>query len=248
MWSNFAVLCDEYHVSSRLNLKLEIDPSRESLLHFFEQIRKAFPEMNRFRRREDGSLVLDSEEEMGRQSLRVDAGMVKVGCTNPPDADSFRRLVTTVFELAPVHLSLSDLNYDSIEVEFGFDLEYRGNHDELVAETLFAEHPLSAVLSVEGGRVIDCQPCFGMAISEDCATQAYLELKSRTSTYEVRANEYDEAPLSVNLLVRRYWEPSAGGELLSLHSEVFDIAQQLALVRIVPHIVQPLAAAIASRR
>ncbi|MBP9025811.1 MAG: hypothetical protein KBH81_06665, partial [Phycisphaerae bacterium] len=72
MWI-FGTFCDEFCVATRLYLKLDLAPSRETLLHFCEQIRRAFPSMTRFRRRADGAVVLDEEEraQSGRRYLRI---------------------------------------------------------------------------------------------------------------------------------------------------------------------------------
>ena len=48
--------CDEFYTSSRLFLKLDLTLERETVLHFFERVRREYPTLNRFRRREDGSL------------------------------------------------------------------------------------------------------------------------------------------------------------------------------------------------
>jgi len=249
MWS-FSAFCDEYYVNTRLFLKLELDPSRESLLHFFEQIRRAYPRLRRLRRRDDGGLLLDEEDSggRGRRFVRVDPSALKFGSFCPPDRAAVEKFATVVLTQAPVQLSMSDLDYDYLEVVYGFDLEYRGNHDELVADTLFAEHPLLRAMTSGDERIIDCQPFFGVALSEDCDRQVYLEIKGRTSTYEVRTGEYDAAPLSVYATVRQYWGFRGQRDLQRVHAELLAVGEQYATERVVPYVVQPLAAAIASGR
>jgi hypothetical protein len=249
MWS-FGAFCDEFYVNTRLYLKLDLDPSRETLLHFMEQIRRAFPRMTRLRRRDDGGLVLDEEHREGhdRRFVRIDTNSLRFGNFRPVDADAIDALASMVLRQAPYHLSLSDLDYDYMEVAFGFDLEYRGNHDELVAETLFPGHPLVQALTRDGQCVIDCQPFFGVKLSDDCEQQVYLEVKGRTSTYEIRTGEYEPSALSVYLTARRYWGFVGDQDLLTVHRELLAIGEQYAADCAVPHLVQPLAAAIASRR
>lgn len=244
----FASMCDDFAISARLLMKMELDPSREALLHFFEQIRKARPVLRRFRRREDGSVVLDSDGgEPTRQSVRIEPFSIRYSCGNPADGSVVAELGKLVFGFAPAQLSLSDLNFDFLEVGYTFDLEYRGNHDELIAETLFADHPLGHVLAIGAQRIIDCQPMIGVALTNDCSTQAFLEIKSRTSTLEVRTDEFENNALTVNLLVRRYWMPDSVADLLGVHNELLALGESLAGERVVPQVVQPLAAAIASR-
>lgn len=248
MWS-FSALCDEFFVSARLRFKLDLSPSRETVLHYFEQIRRRHPEVTRFRRRDDGGLVLDQEDrgEHGRRFLRLDHDALKVGVCGPDCPETVADFSATVLDLAPTHLSLSDLDYDHTELVLGFDFEYAGNHDELVAEALFSEHPLLNALSGPDRRVIDFQPFLGVALNDECDLQAYLELKSRTSAYEVRCGDFDQSALSVYLTLRRYWSGSLDISLARLHKQMLGVAADLAQTRIVPTIIQPLAAAIASR-
>lgn len=251
MWS-FGSFCDEFQVASRLSLKLELQPSRETLLHFFEVIRRAYPQLVRFRRRDDGGVLLEEDVETAetdlRRSVRLDANALKLAHASPTSAEEVMHFGKVVLTQAPYDLSLSDLDYEFMEVAFGFALEYRGNHDELVAETLMAENPLTAVVGGSDRRVIDCQPFIGIALSPDCATQAYIELKSRTSTFEIRTGEFEPAPLNINLTVRRYWGFSGSTDLVTAHEELVSACEELAERRVVPLIVQPLATAIASRR
>lgn len=251
MWA-FGTYCDEFHVASHLSLKLALEPSREALLHFLEVVRRAYPQLVRFRRREDASVLLEEEGDGAdaerRSYLRLDRNALRLGHGSPADAEAVTRMGRVVFTQAPYDLSLSDLDYEFMEVAFGFDLEYRGNHDELVAETLMAETPLTAAMNGAGKRIIDCQPFIGIALSDDCTTQAYIEIKSRTSTYEIRVGEYEGAALGVCVTVRRYWGFDRHSDLVTAHGELVTAAEQLAASRVVPLVVQPLAAAIASRR
>ena len=249
MWS-FGAFCDEFYVNARLFLKLELEPSRETVLHYFEQLRRAYPRLTRLRRREDGGLIFDedSRETHSRRYVRLDATALKFGMARPEDLQSVAEFGELLLSGAPVHLSLSDLDYDYMEVVYAFDLEYQGNHDELVAETLFGDHPWLSALAGAGEQIIDCQPFFGVALSDDCERQIYLEVKGRTSTFEVRTGEYDTTPLSIYLTVRRYWGGAQPEDLIATYRELLTIGERYAAERVVPHIVQPLAAAIASRR
>lgn len=249
MWS-FSAFCDEFYVNSRLFFKLDLAPSRESVLHFMEQVRRAFPRMTRLRRRDRDSLVLDEEcrENHGRRSLRIDSHALRFGCHRPPEMGYVTKYADLILQQAPHHLSLSDLDYDYMEISYGFDLEYRGNHDELVAETIFADLPLLQALTRDQERVIDCQPFFGVKLTEDCEQQVYLEVKGRTTTFEIRTGEYEPTPLSVLVIVRCYWGVANDRDLSIVHRELLETGQQYAVRCAVPYLVQPLAAAIASRR
>lgn len=246
----FGAHCDEFHVSTRLFLKLDLAMERETVLHFFDSVKREFPSLRKLRRHDNDSLSLEEDEnEQGRRRwLRLDRAAIRLGHHNPACMEDAERLGSVVLKMAPYHLTLGDLDYDHLEVVLGFDLEYRGNHDQLVAETFFSEGPLGGLLNHDSVQhTIDVQPFLGMALNESCDTQAYLEIKSRTSTYEVRTGQYDPQPLSVFLILRRYWGFSEGESLLDAHRKLIEQAAEWAEDRVVPHVVNPLATAIASR-
>ena len=251
MNGNFGSVCDDFYTATRLFLKLEMGLDRETVLHFFDRIRKVFPRMNRFRRREDGGLVLEEDpgESASRRWVRLEPHSVRFGHFAPPNSSSLREMAEIVLEHAPYHLTLNDLDYDHLEVVYGFDLQYRGNHDRLIAETLWADHPISGFLfGKDVVQPIDTQPYFGVALTPGCDLQAYVQVKSRSTTYEIRTGEYDEQPLSICLILRKYWAGDQGATLLQAHQRLFDLCEELAAEKVVPILVHPLAQAIARSR
>ena len=251
MSASFDAVCDDFYVSSRLFFKLDMSLERDTVLSFLDRIRKELPTLTKFRPREDGGLTLEEEEPPGggpRRWVRLEPGSLRFGHFAPPDTSTVREMARVILEHAPYHLSFSELDFDHLEVVYGFDLEYRGNHDQMVAETFFADHPLAGfILGDDAAHVIDAQPYLGVALTADCDLQAYVEIKSRTSTFEVRTGEYETSPLSVFLTVRKYWGLGAAGKLPEVQSMLLDTADQLASRKIVPLVVTPLAHAIASR-
>jgi len=206
--------------------------------------------MTKFRRREDGQLILEEQtvDDLTRRWVRLEETAIKVGCFSPSSLREVDRLAEVVFEHAPYFLSLSDLDYDHQEVVFGFDLECRGNHDQLVAEALLGDHPFSAFLfGEEAVHPIECQPYLGIALTPDCDVQAFVEVKSRTTSYEVRTGEYESQPLSVLLTVRKYWGFGERYDLVGGYHLLRRYARDLAVRRVVPLLVKPLAQAIASQ-
>ena len=248
--SQLGAVCDEFYVSSRLFLKLEMPLERDTVLHFFDRIRQAYPGLRKLRRREDDSLVLeeDAPEHRSRRWVRLDRTSLRFGHSAPRDTDEVRRFGESILEQAPYHLSFSEIDFDHLEVIYGFDLEYRGNHDQLVAETLLGEHAGCGFLFGDNAaHVIDAQPYFGIALSPECDLQAYVEVKSRTTTYEVRNAVFDTEPISVFLTARKYWGVQSPTSLVDAMDQLFDVAEELTTEKIVPNFVNPLAAAIASR-
>ncbi|MCK6455096.1 MAG: hypothetical protein L6Q92_01000 [Phycisphaerae bacterium] len=246
----FGGMYDELNVSTRLYLKLDLAMERETVLHFFDSVRREFPGMRKLRRRED-ALILeeDASEEGARRWLRLESSAIRFGFANPERPEDVARLSNVVLEMAPFHLTLGDLDYDHLEVLYGFDLEYRGNHDQLVAETLLGDHPIVNLLTDERRHpIIDCQPFIGVALTDDCDVQAYIDIKSRTTTYEVRTCQYETQYLTVYLTLRKYWGFGEAESLLAAHRNLLERADELAAEKVVPLIVNPLAQAIASQR
>ena len=71
MSHSLGAVCDEFYVSSRLFLKLELKLERETVLHFFDRIRKEYPGLKKLRRREGDCLVLEEEaDERGSREIQ----------------------------------------------------------------------------------------------------------------------------------------------------------------------------------
>lgn len=249
MNEGLGAVCDAFYISSRLFLKLDMPLERETVLHFFDRLRKDFPAVRRLRRRESSILLEEEADERGsRRWLRLDANSIRFGCFQPTDLDEVRRFGALIFEQAPYHLSLNGLDYDHLEMTYGFDLEYRGNHDQLVAETLFADHAGSGfLLGSHAAHIIDAQPYYGIALTPECDMQAYVEVKSHTTTFEVRNTAFEGEPISVFLTIRKFWTGEPTEALPGMLNTLFETADELASERVVPSFVNPLAAAIASR-
>lgn len=248
MTHSLGAQCDEFYVQCRLFLKLDMSLDHEAILHFFDRIRKDHPSLKKLRRREGGAFSLEdeSDDQGSRRWLRLESNGIKFGCVAPNEPDEVRPYGALILTQAPYHLTLSDLVYDHLEVVYGFDLRYRGNHDKLIAETLLSEHLAGEFLfSDKAHHVLDAQPCFGIALNAECDMQAYVEVKSRTSAYEVRAENYPGSAISVLLTVRRYWGLADGIPPSEVLPVLFDAADELATEKVVPGFVNPLAAAIA---
>lgn len=250
MTDGLGAICDSFYISSRIHLKLDLAPERETVLHFFDRVRKEFPRLTRMRRRDSSALILEEEpdERDARRWVRLDPRTVRLGFFNPPVLDDARHFGEFVLEQAPYHLTLSDLDIDHLELSFGFDLQYRGNHDQLVADTLLGDHAGANFLnSAHAFRIIDTQPHYGIALTPDCDLQAYVDVRSRTATFEVRSERYEPQPITVLLTLRKYWGIHAPANPVAGFTVLFDAAQKLARESVVPQFVNPLAAAINSR-
>jgi hypothetical protein len=154
---------------------------------------------------------------------------------------------TMLLEAAPHHLGISPIEIDYLDVLFGFDLAFGGNHDEIIAESLLAESPLTCLTEEPGARAVDIQPSVTVSLSDDCRLQARIDVVTRTNSYQVRTGDYNDDVISVYLIVRRYWGDRPKDALEELFQQMAKRADALCASYVVPRILRPISTAIASR-
>jgi hypothetical protein len=221
---------------------------RDVVLHFFEQVQKAFPSMTRFRKCDGGELNL--EEDRNKDSYRwisLETRRLSSGQVNPASIEEAMRLHKLLLDLAPHQLGISPVEVDYLDVLFGFDLEYSGNHDEVVAESLLSESPLSCLTEESGARAVDFQPSMTVALTDDCRLQARIDVITRTNSYQVRTGEYSDDAISVYLVLRRFWGDRPKMPMTELADELAERADELCRRVVVPRVLKPISTAIAMR-
>jgi hypothetical protein len=248
MSNPYSSFCEDFYVNMRLGSQLALPHNRETILHFFETLQKGFPAMTRFRKSESGELNL--EEDRTQPSYRwvsVETKRLSSGHVNPPNLADALKLHTMLLELAPHQLGLSSVEIDYLDVLFGFDLEFNGNHDEVIAESLYGDSPLTCLLEESGARAVDFQPTVTVALSEDCRLQARVDVVTRTNSYQVRTGDYGDDVISVYLILRRYWGDRPKMPMEKLLAEMTERADSLCTNYVVPRVVKTISSAIASR-
>lgn len=244
----YSAFCEEFYVNMRLGSQMPLPQNRETVLHFFERMQKQYPQMTRFRKNENGDFNL--EEDRSNPSYRwlsLENKRLSSGHVNPESIEESLKLHTSMLDVAPHFIGISPIEIDYLDLLFGFDLEFTGNHDEIVAETLFPDSPLSCLTDEPGARAVDFQPTVTTALSEDCRLQARIDIITRTSSYQVRTGDYSEDSISVYLVLRRYWGDRPREPMDQILSQMADRAESLCEKHIVPRIVRPISSAIASR-
>src|SRR5687767_6212657 len=248
MANPFGAFCEDFYVNMRLGSQLNLPHNRETLLHFFERVQKSFPQMTRFRKADNGEFNL--EEDRNNQSYRwasIEPKRLASGHVNPDSVEEALKLHTLLLELAPYQLGVSNVEIDYLDVLFGFDLGFSGNHDEIIADSLFAESPLSCLTEEKGAKPVDFQPTVTVALSDDCRLQARIDVVTRTNSYQVRTGDYSDDVISVYLIVRRYWGDRPKQPMDQLIAQMAEKADQLCQSYIIPRVLRPISSAIASR-
>lgn len=248
MSNPYSAFCEDFYVNMRLGSQLTFPHNRETVLHLFERVQKAYPGMTRFRKNENGEFNL--EEDRGSHAYRwmsLESKRLSSGHVNPTSFEEALKLHSLLLEMAPHHLGLSPLEIDYLDVLFGFDLGYGGNHDEVIAESLFESSPLTCLSEESGAKAVDFQPTVTVALSEDCRLQARIDIVTRTNSYQVRTGDYADDVISVYLIVRRYWGDRPKEPFEKMFAQLAEKADHLCTTYIVPRILRPISAAISSR-
>jgi len=244
----YSTFCDDFYVNVRLGSQLALPHQRETLLHFFERIQKEVPQMMRFRKSDNGDCTLEEDRSGGSYRwVTMESRRLSCGHVNPPDLESSMHLHNLVLEIAPYHLGISPVEIEYLDVLFGFDLTYSGNHDEVIAESLLADSPLACLAEEPDARPVDFQPTVTVSLSDDCRLQARLDIVTRTNSYQVRTGDYSDDVISVYLILRRYWGDKPRQPTQEMLAEMVDRADSLCTRYVAPRILRPISSAIASR-
>ena len=82
-------LADDFYVNMILSTEMELSGSRETILHYFEQMQKKFPDMRNFYARDKGDFVLEGDKELGNYRwCSVEPRRICSGYVNPDTFDS----------------------------------------------------------------------------------------------------------------------------------------------------------------
>ncbi len=240
--------CDEFYVNVNLNTEMELPTSRDTVLHFFEQMKKRFPDLRNFSSREDNSLVLEGDKEQDSyRCLAIEPRRLTSGHVNPETLEDAYGQHEMVLELAPHLLSISVLDCEALDVMFGFDFDFEGNHDEVVAEALGVGSAFEGLVEVPRSKVLNFEPSITLALDESCRLQCRLAVETRTNAFQVRTGEFPDDQISVYFTIRQYWGNGPDRSFLESFQHQRDIGEQIMKNQVVPRVVQPLARAIASR-
>jgi hypothetical protein len=245
----YSSLSDDFGVYVYVNTKMNLPSGRETILHFFDRLRKAVPAMTDFDCRENGEYVLEEDREQGSYRwVTLEQRRLCSGYVNPPALENADALHELVLESAPYHLDFNPLDCEAVDVLFAFDFLYSGNHDEVVAEALGLNTTLENLLQMPGSRVINYEPSLMLALDEGCRLQCRLSVETRTNAYQIRTGTFPEAPISVYFTVRQYWGRSGQKDFVESYRNQRRVLQDLVESHVIPAVIRPLAQTIAAKQ
>ena len=207
----YASLSDDFYVNLTLGTEMELPDNRETILHFFERLQKQYPTMTNFYSRERGEYVLEEDKANGHYRwATVDSRRISSGYVNPSSVEDALEQHRLVLEYIPYGLSVSPIDCESVNLMYGFDFNYQGNHNELLAEALGIAPAFESIADKYRERVVAYEPHIQFSLDEDCRMQCRVSVETRTSAYHVKTREFPQEQLSVYVTARRYGSLDAG--------------------------------------
>ena len=246
--NRYSSLSDDFYVNMNLSTEMELPSNRESVLLFFERLQKKYPTMRNFYSREKGDFILEEDKEQGHYRWStVEARRLCSGQVNPASVDEALEQHKLVLELAPYMLSLSTIDCEAIDLLFGFDFTYRGNHNLLVAEALGLNPGLERLVDIPGAAIVNYEPTITLALDEECRTQCRLSIETRTNAYQVRSGEFPEEQLSVYVTARRYGGLPGDMTFVQVLENLTSVCSEIVDHHVADNVLLPLARAISAK-
>ena len=238
----YASLADDFYVNLNLATEMELPAHRETVLQYFERIQRHYPSMRKFYCRDKRDYVLEEDKDQGRYRwAAVETKRLCSGQVNPPSIEAAVDQHRLVLEMAPAYLSVSPLDCEALDVLFGFDFAFRGNHNALLAEALGVGPAFDRFADIPGGRVINFEPSLTLALDEDCRTQVRISTETRTNAFQVRTGEFSEEQLSVYVTARQYGSLDPATTYVEAMDRLAKLAREVVDTHVVDQILRPLA-------
>jgi hypothetical protein len=244
--NRYSSVCDDFYVNMNLGTEMDLPQHREGVLHYFERIQKKYPTMRNFYCREKGDFVLEEDKDRGQYRwCTIETRRLCSGQVNPPEIEDALEQHRLVLDVAPYMLSVSPLDCEALDLLFGFDFTYRGNHNQLVAEALGLSPSLEKMAEYPGATVLSHEPSLTLALDEDCRVQCRLSVETRTNAYQIRTREFPEEQLSVYLTARRYGSLGPDLSYVQAIDELAKVCNEMVEDYVIDHVLRPLQRAIA---
>jgi len=246
--NRYSAISDDFYVNMNLGTEMELPQQRDTVLHYFERIQKKYPSMRKFYCRDKRDFVL--EEDKDRSQYRwatVENRRLCSGQVNPATIEEAMEQHRLVLDLAPFMLSVSPLDCEALDLLFGFDFTYRGNHNQLVTEELGVAPALERLLELPGGSVINYEPSLTLSLDEGCRRQVRVSIENRTNAFQIRTGEYPEEQLSVYVTAWQYGSLNPDETFVQTVDELARLCQDVVDNYVVESVLRPLQRTIALR-
>ena len=247
MATSFSNFSDDFFVNADLNTSLTLPRERETVLHFCESVQKEFADLTDFYQREAGAHVLEGNRQSGSYRwMEIDTRRLASGSFNPDDMDEAYRLHRWILDRSRYFLGISHLDVESLDLVYGFNLDYVGNRDAIICDALVAGTPLGTLISEAASSAISFEPSLIVAVDEECSLQARMAIETRNSSYQVRTGNYEQEPISVYFTIRAHPRPGERFDPTQSLPRQREIGEDLLGRVVIPQIVCPIASAIAA--
>ena len=250
MIDSYSSFCDDFYFDMYINTELDLPTQRDTVLAFFERVQKQYPSMGSFYRRDNNEYCIEEDHDKGQYKwVTLETDRIGSGVANPDNFEDSCRQNKFILELVPYMLSVNHLDIDSLDVAFVMDFECKGNHDEIIAEALFASTPFNSFSDFSRTTFIDCSPAMTIALTEDAYTQARISIDSKTSVYDPRRKKRkSNEAITLSLTIRQYPVTNEKFDSLKSFETQCGILQELMSEKIMPNFVQPLTDVIVQKR
>ena len=249
MANSYAALCDESYINMRLGTQMKMVTDRTTIVSFFERMQRLYPGMANFHQdtRHGEFSIEESRERNLYRWLSLEPNRLSSGYLNPPETQEAYAYNASVLETVPYYLAVSPVDLDYLDVLWGFDFSYKGNHHELIAEALLGDSPLGRLLETPGSKGINFEISGIVSLSEDARTHARVWVEPRTTPNHVRTGEYNEEMVSLYVIVRQWSGGRRLPELPELHTQLIEMGEKFIHERVLNSFVTPIREAIARR-
>ena len=242
----YSSLSDDFYVNMNLSTEMDLPSSRETVLHYFEQIQKKYPQMRNFYSRDKNDFVLEEDKDRGAYRwCSIEPRRICSGQVNPESTQEALEQHSLALELAPYALSMSTLDCEALDLLMGFDFTYRGNHNDLLVEALGVCPALERMAAIPGATMINNEPSLTFALDEECRVQCRVSVEARTNAYQIRTGEYQEDQLSVYVTARQYGSLAADQTFVTTLDRLWDVCRDVVDNYVIDSVLQPLARTIA---
>ena len=246
--NRYSSMCDDFYVNMNLSTEMDLPNNRETVLHYFERLQKKYPTMRNFYCRDKGDFVLEEDKDQGQYRwATIEPRRVCSGQVNPESLESALEQHKLALDLAPYMLSVSPLDCEALDLLYGFDFTFRGNHNQLVAEALGLSPALERMLEIPGTSVINHEPSVTLALDSECRLQCRLSVETRTNAYQIRTGDFPEEQLSVYVTARQYGSLNPDTTYVAALEQLSQVCQDMVDNHAVDYVLKPLARAIAMR-